>query len=47
MRPESKREVYQVVKDVIRRWNSSDDSAAQTLYLRPVIDKFVQREQDS
>lgn len=45
-RPEGKREVYQVVKGVITKWNSFD-SAARALYLRPAIDEFVQREQDS
>jgi hypothetical protein len=37
--------VYEIVKGVITRWNSFDDSAARALYLRPAIDEFVQREQ--
>jgi hypothetical protein len=43
--PEGKKEVYEIVKGVITRWNSFDDSAARALYLRPAIDEFVQREQ--
>lgn len=46
-RPEGKREVYQIVKDVVTRWNSFDDSAARALYLRPAIDEFIQREHDT
>jgi hypothetical protein len=46
-RPEGKKEVYEIVKGVMTRWNSFDDSAARALYLRPAIDEFVQREQDS
>lgn len=39
--------MYQIVKSVITRWNSFDDSAERALYLRPAIDEFIQREQDS
>jgi hypothetical protein len=46
-RPEGKKEVYEIERGVITRWKSFDDSAARALYLRPAIDEFVQREQDS
>lgn len=46
IRPEGEREVYQIMKSVIIRWNSFDDSAERALYLRPAIDELIQREQD-
>lgn len=37
-RPDGKKAVYQLTKDVETRWNSFDDSAVRALYLRPAID---------
>ncbi|KAI7460907.1 hypothetical protein KC357_g8848 [Hortaea werneckii] len=39
-RPEGKLPVYNLIKDVVTRWNSFDDSAERALYLRPAIDEL-------
>ncbi|KAI7205321.1 hypothetical protein KC316_g304 [Hortaea werneckii] len=38
--PEGKLPVYNLVKDVLTRWNSFDGSAERALYLKPVIDEL-------
>jgi len=41
IRPDGKKETYELIKDVETRWNSFDDSAERALYLRPAIDELL------
>ena len=43
-RPASKKEVYDLVRDVETRWNSFDNSAERALYLRLAIDELLLKE---
>lgn len=43
-RPDGKKEVYHLVRDVETRWNSFDDSAERALYLQVAIDELMLKE---
>jgi hypothetical protein len=44
IRPEGKREVYELVKDNRTRWNSFYDAATRALYLQAAITEFCEKE---
>jgi len=44
-KPEMKKELYELVKDVTTRWNSFDDAATRALYLRAAIDELMMEEE--
>jgi hypothetical protein len=44
IRPDGKKETYELIKDVETRWNSFDDSAERALYLQPAIDELLLQE---
>jgi hypothetical protein len=44
-KPELKRELYELIKDVTTRWNSFDDAATRALYLRAAIDELMMEEE--
>ena len=45
LKPEGKKDVYGLIKDVTTRWNSFYDAAERAVYLQPAIDELLSEQQ--